>query len=135
AQRSRRPELSQTCATNGAGPSEHNALLRCTTRGTSMRRTHEGPGGHMATRDPLADLQQMGQQYWQGLQDMGQQFLKQNPPPAAPWEQGMEQWRSLYQGADAGGVLGNLLSQGKTWMSTLEQLFKAGAGGTGADLS
>lgn len=79
----------------------------------------------MATRDPLADLKQLGQQYWQGLQDLGQQFLRHNPAPSAPWSEGMDKWRALYQGADSAGVLGNLLDQGKTWMNTLEQVFKS----------
>jgi hypothetical protein len=90
----------------------------------------------MATRDPLADLKQMGQQYWQGLQDLGQQFLKNNPaaPASSPWAEGLEQWRTLYQGKDDSGVLGQILNQGKTWMSSLEQMFKSSAGGMGADL-
>ena len=86
----------------------------------------------MAHRDPLADWQALGQQYWQGLTELGQKFITPAaPPPATPWAEGMEQWTRMFQGAQPSaqqGLFEQMLAQGKTYVSTLEELFKAGAG-------
>lgn len=86
----------------------------------------------MAHRDPLADWQALGQQYWQGLTELGQKFITPAaPPPSTPWAEGMEQWTRMFQGQQPSAqqsLFEQVLAQGKTYVSTLEELFKAGAG-------
>lgn len=86
----------------------------------------------MANRDPFADWQALGQQYWQGLTELGQKFITPAaPPPSTPWAEGMEQWTRMFQGQPPSAqqtLFDQVLAQGKTYVSTLEELFKAGAG-------
>lgn len=91
----------------------------------------------MATHDALKDWQALGQQYWQGLADLGQQVWQQHPGAAAakPWAEGLEQWRQWLPQGDVGAVLEQTLAQGKTWLGALESAFRSAGAGQSLDVA
>jgi polyhydroxyalkanoate synthase subunit PhaE len=98
--------------------------------------------------DFMKAMQNGADLYLKGLGDLGAQYLGQGAREnaSAPWAQGMEQFVKLFSGAHSGfgnqsganqseHLFEQVMSQGKAYVSMLENLYQSSSQGTNMDFS
>jgi polyhydroxyalkanoate synthase subunit PhaE len=87
-------------------------------------------------KDFFGAMQSGAEQYFKGLNELGQKFMGQNASQAMPsWAQGTEQFAKLYGGGAHDGLFDQVMSQGKAFVGMLEKLHQAGQQDSQVDFS